>query len=209
MPRGARSGGDSVTDAYWRIGFAANVVVAVAYLLIAIAIVVPLARSRQLASNRLAAATAAIFFTCAVHHGSHPLHMLVPDFGVDVQQGLAMRQSYDLSMALWDIVTAAVGVYYWTLRRAYSSLSRGAQLFEDVRRREQQALELNDNVLQGLVVAKMALELDDSERAHAALETSIAAASRMITDLLVAGHPMTQPGLLRSAPAITAEPGGS
>ncbi|MGN6521738.1 MAG: hypothetical protein ACTHMZ_00780 [Actinomycetes bacterium] len=192
-----------MNDVYWRVGFVANVVVAVAYLLIALAIVVPLVRSRQLGSNRLATATAAIFFTCAIHHGGHPLHMLLPAFGAEVQQGLAMRQSYDLSMALWDIVTAAVGVYYWTLRRAYGSLTRGAQLFEDVRQREQQALELNDNVLQGLVVAKLALELGERERADAALEASIAAASTMITKLLVDGQHSAQAGLLRSTPALT------
>ena len=46
----------------------------------------------------------------------------------------------------------------------------GAQLFEDLRQREQQALELNDNVLQGLVVAKMALDLDEPDKADEALD---------------------------------------
>ena len=55
----------------WQIGTAANGVIALAYFLIALAIVVPLARSNQLRTNPLGAATAAIFLTCAVHHGSH------------------------------------------------------------------------------------------------------------------------------------------
>jgi len=38
-------------------------------------------------------------------------------------------------------------MYYWTLRRNYSSVMHGAQLFEDLRQRERQALELNDTVL--------------------------------------------------------------
>ena len=63
------------------------------------------------------------------------------------------------------VVGALVGVYYWTLGRNYGSLMEGAQLFEDMRKREEQALELNDNVLQGLVVAKMSLDLGDQRRA--------------------------------------------
>ena len=38
----------------------------------------------------------------------------------------------------------------------------------DLRKREQQALELNDNVLQGLVVAKMSLDLDDTTKGRLA-----------------------------------------
>ena len=77
---------------------------------------------------------------------------------------------------------------------------QGAQLFEGLRRREQQALELNDSVLQGLVVAKMALDLDDPVKANAALTTSIDSASRMITNLL--GSEQFNIELLRSAPAV-------
>src|SRR5205823_5670171 len=131
---------------------------------------------RQLRANKLGAATAAIFLTCAVHHGGHVIHMLLPYGGVDVARGLAMRASYDWQMALWDVISAAVGIYYWTLRRTYSSLMRGAALFEDIRQREEQAVELNDAVLQGLVVAKLALELDERDRAVDALDTSIVSA---------------------------------
>jgi hypothetical protein len=77
---------------------------------------------------------------------------------------------------------------------------KGAQLFEDMRKREQQALELNDSVLQGLVVAKMALDLGDPARADAALTSSISSASRIITDLLGSEHFSME--LLRSAPAV-------
>jgi hypothetical protein len=186
---------------WWQIGLWANLIVALAYLAIAYAIVRPLIETGQLRSNALGAATAAIFFTCAVHHGGHTVHMLLPYAGVEKARGLDLRASYDWEAAGWDIVTAAVGVYYWTLRRTYGSLMRGAQLFEDMRQREAQALELNDNVLQGLVVAKMSLDLDQREKAVAALETAIGAASHMITDLL-GNHPeRSDSGMLRSTPA--------
>jgi len=183
----------------WSVGATCNAVIMLAYLLIALAIVVPLARSQQLRTNPLGAATAAIFFTCAVHHGSHAIHMVLPSLGVADAQGLAMRTAWDWPLALWDVVGAAVAVYYWTLRRNYSSLMQGAKLFEDLREREQQALELNDTVLQGLVVAKMALDLDDPAKAQAALSSSITSASRIITGLLDSHHSPLD--LTRSAPA--------
>ena len=183
----------------WQVSTAANAVIALAYFLITLAIVVPLARSQQLRANPLGAATAAIFFTCAVHHGSHSVHMLLPSFGVDDPRGLALRRAWDWPLATWDVVGAVVAGYYWSLRRTYSSLMRGAKLFDDLRQREQQALELNDSVLQGLVVAKMALDLDQPERAQQALAASIESASRMITDLLGSDHHSLK--LLRRTPA--------
>ena len=184
---------------WWQLGLVSDAVMAVVYFLIAQAIVVPLARSHQLRTNPLGVTTAAIFFACAVHHGAHSVDLLLPSLGVDGSRGLALREAWGWPLAVWDAAGAAVALYYWSLRRNYSSLDRGAQLFEDLRRREQQALELNDSVLQGLVVAKMALDLDDPDRAHEALTTSIDSASRIITSLLGSEH--FSIALLRSSPA--------
>ena len=183
----------------WQVGLVCNAVIMVAYLGISLAIVVPLTRSHQLRSNPLGAATAAIFLTCAVHHGAHSVHMLLPALGFDDPQGLAMRSAWGWPLASWDVIGAIVAVYYWTLRRNYGSLMQGAQLFQDLRQREQQALELNDTVLQGLVVAKMALDLDKPAKANEALTASIGSASRIITGLLGSQHHSLD--LLRSIPA--------
>jgi signal transduction histidine kinase len=194
----------------WQVGLVANAIIALAYFLIVLAIVIPLARSHQLRTNPLGAATAAIFFTCAVHHGAHSVHMLLPSLGMNDPEGLAMRTAWGWPLATWDVVGALVAAYYWTLRTNYSSLMEGAQLFEDMRAREQQALELNDSVLQGLVVAKMALDLQQPKKADEALTTSINSASRIITNLLGSEHFAIQ--LLRSAPATVgadAAAGGS
>jgi hypothetical protein len=185
----------------WVIGMISNGIIAVAYLLICMAIVVPLARSGQLRTNPLGAATASIFFSCAVHHGIHAIHMLLPSLDIDTERGLAMRAAWHWPLSIWDVVGAVVALYYWSLRRNYSSLMEGAQLFQDLRQREQQALELNDTVLQGLVVAKMALDLDDTKRAHESLSVSIDSASRIITDLLGSSASLD---LVRSTPAALA-----
>lgn len=193
---------------WWLVGLVCNTVIAVAYLLITLAIVRPLVRSGQLRSNPLGAATATIFFTCAVHHGAHAVHMVMPWFGTDLEQGLAMRAAWGWQLALWDVVGAAAGAYYWTLRRNYSSLMEGAALFQDFRAREQQALEINDGVLQGLVVARMALELDERDRALSALDGAITTASGMVTDLLGI-HQRGSAGLLRSGAATVSTTAGT
>lgn len=194
----------------WQVGMVCNGVIAVAYLLISGSIVVPLARSNQLRTNRLGAATAAIFFTCALHHGAHAAHMLVPSLGVIDPQGIAMRRAWDWSIAGWDVVGAVVALYYWSLRRTYSSLMHGAKLFEDMRLRERQALEINDNVLQGAVVAKMSLELGDVTKAEEALASTIAAASSIITGLLgngdVTGSAIREHAALVHDPELPAAP---
>ncbi len=172
----------------WQVGMVANAFIAVAYLLICLAIVVPLARSHQLRTNPLGAATGAIFLTCTVHHGTHAVHMLLPSLLDGDDQGLAMRSAWGWPLAVWDVVGALVAVYYWTLRRNYGSLTEGAKLFDDLRQREQQALELNDAVLQGMVVSKLALDLGDVDKAKATLGASIESASRIITHLLGSEH---------------------
>ena len=188
----------------WKIGAIANGVVAIAYLLIAWAIAAPLVRTQQLRANKLGAATAAIFFTCAVPHGSHSVHMILPSFGVEEAHGLTMRAAWDWHNAMWDVITACVGVYYWTLRRQYGSLMRGAALFNDLKERERQALQLHDEVVQGLVVAKMALDLDQREQSQEALTATLASASQIINDLIGKSHDDVRMGagdLVRERPA--------
>ena len=191
---------------WWQLGMVGNGVIAVAYFLIFGAIIVPLVQGKQLRKNPLGTATAAIFLTCAVHHGVHTVHMLMPVFDLDLEHGVAMRDAWTWQLAIWDLVGAVVATYYWTLRRNYGSLMQGAQLFDDMRRREEQALEINDSILQGIVVARMALDLGDRDRAMAALDSSISSASHLVTDLLGPGH-LPQTRLTRSQ-AATIQPGG-
>ena len=189
---------------WWQLGLVANGVIAVAYFLIFGAIILPLIRGKQLRKNPLGTATAAIFLTCAVHHGIHAVHMLMPVFDLDLQRGNAMRDAWTWQLAIWDLVGAIVATYYWTLRRTYGSLMQGAQLFDDMKRREEQALEINDTILQGIVVARMALDLGDRDRAMHALDSSISSASHLVTDLLGPGH-MPQARMTRSQ-AATIQP---
>lgn len=168
----------------WQLGAAANLVITVLYVGIAAAIVVPLVREKQLLSNRLGAATAAIFFTCAVHHGSHAVYAILPTLGVPNVGAEATREMLSWNAVVWDVFSAGVAAYYWSLRRTYGSLMRGAKLFEDMKERQRQALEINDNIVQGLFVAQTALALDDQEMSEQAMKDTLAAARTIISDLL-------------------------
>jgi succinate dehydrogenase/fumarate reductase flavoprotein subunit len=52
------------------------------------------------------------------------------------------------------------------------------------RRHRQEALELSDAVVQGLAVARQALERNESERATEAIDMTLATARKVITELL-------------------------
>jgi hypothetical protein len=175
---------------WWALGAAANLAIAVAYLAISAAIAVPLIRGHQLRANRLGTATAVIFLTCAVHHGGHVVRALLPfvhewqTLGLSVTAGLYTRLSWDPGAVVWDIFGAAVAAYYLSLRHIYAPLMQGAKLFEDLRERQRQALEINDNIVQGLAQAQLALHLGDEAESEEAIAATLASARHIITDLL-------------------------
>lgn len=172
------------TALWWQLGLVANLMIAISYVGIAGAILGPLVRTGQLRSNRLGLATACIFVTCAVHHGGHVLHMTLPSLGLDQVGGHAMRAAFDWHMVAWDFVGAVIAVHYWGLRRTYGALMTGAKLFDDFRERQRQAVELNDNIVQGLVAAQLALSLDEKEMGAEAVAATLANARAIITGLL-------------------------
>jgi len=112
-----------------------NLTISVAYLGIAGAILVPLVRARQVRANRLGTATAAIFFSCAVGHGLMGLDPLLPLVAGSARSAAARRSAVTFQVG-WDLLTACVAIYYWTLRRTYRELMRGAVLFEDLREQQ-------------------------------------------------------------------------
>ena len=187
----------------WQVVAAANTAIAVAYFGIFVAILTPLVQTHQLRSNRLGVATAAIFLSCALHHGSHSVHLLVPD-AVGTMHGMTMRDLFGWDMAAGDLFGALVALYYWSLRRTYGPLMQGAKLFEDLRERQRQAMELNDDVVQGLAVAQLALAMNEPQRSREAIEDALASSRRIISELLGdddAGSRLGPGDLVRRRPA--------
>ena len=170
----------------WQFVTGANLVIALAYLAIAGIVLLGLTRTGQLTSNKLGFVMGLIFLSCGVHHGSHAVHMLLPTFGIDDPHAYAMREAWHWPTAVWDVASAVVAVYYLSLRRLYTGLLANVSMFEDLRARERQALEINDNIVQGLVRVKWALEADRRDEATTAADYALADAQRMVTDLLMA-----------------------
>ena len=109
-----------------------NLVIMSAYAAITVAIVVPVARAGQLRSNKLAGATGLIFFSCAVGHGFHALMAFQTVVHAASMPGMAIAaSSHSWWSAGWDLFTAAVGVYYWTLRRLYGVLLGEGAIYVD------------------------------------------------------------------------------
>jgi len=105
-----------------------NLVIMVAYAAIMMAIVVPVWRAGQLRTNKLAVATALIFFSCAVGHGFHALSTYRGIIAGAVGGGDGVGWSWP--SAVWDLITAAIGVYYWTLRRGYGVLLGPGSIYQ-------------------------------------------------------------------------------
>jgi len=196
------------TPLWWQLGAVADLVIAISYLGIAAAILTPLVRTGQLRTNALGTATACIFLTSAVHHGGHVAYVALPALGIGGGDGHAMRASFDWPLVLWDFIGAAIAIHYWSLRRTYGALMHGAKLFDDLKERQRQAVELNDNVVQGLVAAQLALSLDEREMGAEAVADTLAKARAIITNLLgEAGSELELgPGdLVRVEPATTGD----
>ncbi len=109
----------------------ANLVITVAYASITVAVVIPVTKAGQLRTNKLAVATSMIFFSCAVGHALHAVmaYQTIVDAPATHLPGHGAGWSW--TSALWDAGTAAVGVYYWSLRRGYGVLLGQGAIYVD------------------------------------------------------------------------------
>lgn len=179
----------------WLIGLAANATIAAALLAVAVVIAMNLTKGRQWFVNPLAAATVFLFITCGGGHAVYAMQLMDNSIGLATEAGAAIRFAYlQPHMWGWDIMTAAAGVWYWTMRRKFPDLVSGAAVFEDLRGRQRRALEIHDNVVQGLVRAQLALELSREGEAKEAVDATLARAEAMVTDLLATAEQNQQGG---------------
>jgi PAS domain S-box-containing protein len=148
-----------------------NIVITLAYVAITVAVVVPVWRAGQLFTNRLAGATALIFFSCAVGHAFH-----AASYWQAGMAGMHTPQSWSVwPSAAWDVFTAGVGVYYWSLRRGYGVLLGSGALYVDPEEQKRLAdIEVREQVAAGRAAA-------EAERdAHAAMLQAVIANSQSL-----------------------------
>lgn len=168
----------------WMIGLAANATIGTAYLAVAALLGTTAVRTNQWRSNPLGLATVILYVGCGGGHMVYALQFSDYALGRGTAAGDGAQMLYSMShMWFWDVVTACVGVWYWTQRKRFPGLVTGAAVFEDLRVRQRRALEINDNIVQGLVRAKLNLELARDAEAEAALAETQAAGSRILHEL--------------------------
>ncbi len=163
----------------WQLALATNLVIAVAYAGVAHHIGVHLTRTHQWRQNLLATTVAIFFASCSVNHLAHSARLLLqPEW----------RTIWSWHMLAVDLLTAVFGLWYFYERFRSPEMSRGAALFEDSAVRRHDAMEIQDNVVQGLIAARYALDRGDARAADAAVETAVASARHVITELLPPGR---------------------
>lgn len=74
--------------------------------------------------------------------------------------------------------------------------------------KQRQALEINDNVVQGLVVAKYSLAAGEVDRAKLAVEATLSSAKNIVGDLIGDEDRVLSPGDLVRSEAVVVEPSG-
>lgn len=93
--------------------------------------------------------------------------------------GLAAK----VAVSAASVAIGAAGIHGWTRRSLGAAPVRGGAPAEDLRERQRQALVIHDNVVQGLATAKLSLELGETQAGMRALEDTLEAARRIISDL--------------------------
>lgn len=80
------------------------------------------------------------------------------------------------------------------LKKETEDRLRVEEHLEAARERQVQALQLNDEIVQGLSVAKMAMDLGDTKTGQEAVAKTLKAAKGIVSDLLDEGDPYTATG---------------
>ncbi|MGQ0534689.1 MAG: hypothetical protein ACT4PT_01295 [Methanobacteriota archaeon] len=173
----------------WMVTAGGVAVLVLIYGLLAIEMIRAIIDGRQLATNPLLTATTGVFVTCTLGHGAHLAHAIFASalfWGVSGEAARASAAAMfgDPRLVWWTAFTVGTAIYFYTLRSRLAIVYRGAALCEDMAKREAQALEMHDNIVQGLSEAKLALDLGRRDEGLAAVERTLAASQKIITALL-------------------------
>jgi hypothetical protein len=116
--------GSDLSGMMEQLSLVGNALVAVAYV-VSVALVV---RTRQVRTDRVAAAAALFFAAGGAWYGVQVLLSWQAAVGAVSTIGLpAASPLWKGSLAVWDVFTAGVGVWYWTVRDRYPVFGLGAR----------------------------------------------------------------------------------
>ena len=180
----------------WQIVTAGNLLAALTYSVIAVSMAVRLYGTGQLSlrANPLGVAMTLVLTTVALRNAWSTIQQLLPELGVDYAPALALRDSYTLASLPLPFLAAAAGLLYLWLRRRAGDETGPASLYPDHALQRRRALEFNDNIVQGLLVARELDKLGRNDEARLILDGTLQQAQRMMGELLDGD---VRPGSLR------------
>lgn len=190
-------------SALWLAASAANLVMMVTFVAIAIPLWRAIYEGNQLFSNPLLTGFALIFSTCAVSHGLHFEHTLIPNYHAVLHalpfMGGPAAYNYTVNFGLWsrvamtdptllavDVVTASLGIWYFLLRKRQSRFFEGAELAEDLEMREREAQAMHDDIVEEVSQALLLIDTGQEEEARERIGEVTAEAQAIVDDLLEA-----------------------
>jgi hypothetical protein len=190
----------------WQLVTVGNLLTALTYAAITLSMGRRLHRTDQFSprKNPLGVAMTLVFGTVAVRAGWTGVQMLLPLVGIEHRAALALRESYTAWSVPLPFIAAAVGVGYLWLRGRAGDGPGPASPYPDFALRRQRALEINDNIVQGLIGVRELQALGADEEARVMLQATLEHAQRMMGELLDdAGRGEIRPGdLRRTLPSV-------
>jgi hypothetical protein len=189
----------------WTLAAVGNLLTAFTYAVIAASVFVRLRRTGQLSMrvNPLGIVMALVFSTVAVRAAWLGGQLLLPEFGIDHPAALALRNASTWASVPLPYIAAAVGFLYLWMRRRAGDAPGEASLYPDLSLRRRRALEINDNIVQGLIASRALDELGEREEARAVLDETLGHAQEMMADLLEESGELRPGHLRRSAPQLS------
>lgn len=148
------------------------------------------------------------FAYVVVHHGV--LGVLLPSSVYDHEAAQSNPWAWAAIHGVFVLAAAIVQIFSWRTAEREHERAEGFRLkFQAAHLRRRSALQINDSVLQGLVVAKLALAVGDRARSEKALDAALDNARTIISDLLDSGEGTVTPGslILEQAPSIESATG--
>jgi hypothetical protein len=184
----------------WQLVTAGNLLTALTYTAIAGGMGLSLYRTGQFSpgKNPLGVALTVVLAIVALRSAWTAGQMLLPLVGAEHPAALARRDSYTAWSVPLPFIAAAAGAVYLWLRQRAGDEPGPASPYPDQALRRRRALEINDNIVQGLIGARELQALGHDEAAQLALQRTLEQAQRMMGELLEdSGRGEIRPGDLR------------
>lgn len=97
---------------------------------------------------------------------------------------LGVPYAWAISVVAFSILASLLGIIFWKINdKAFLDRQKLAVALAESSLRQRQALDIHDNIVQGLVVAKYALDLNEYDSATQAVKSTLTSAKNLIGSL--------------------------